>query len=197
MAVGRGIQVAEEIVQTVEWLRDENGALIRDKSSQVGILRTERAVVRRMVSHDGLREAFERGDLVMDTGDFLVPDHRLWAVGRRYRDLYVTAENMLTPSKSEGGGCGFGPKGLQDHQVQAREKLAELRHGLPKRDMRGERLSIHNHPLAQKTVDVLDLIAGEDETVGTAAKTLKMDERTVKKHLRRGLFHCGENLDWW
>lgn len=196
LALARGEEIEQEITEVFDWLRDEDGALVRDHSSQTAILQTQRAAVLRPTTHDGLLHALCNGDLD-DDKERLVSAVRLYQVGERYRAAFEVAEGLRTGDKQEIRAPSSAPGGLQEKGVEARDTLAVMRNGLPVRDVMGQRTSLHTHPMDWRTQKILDEVCGRKRTAAAAAKGLGMDHRTAKKRLRRGLFHVGENLDWW
>lgn len=97
LARARGEEVRQVETEIAEWVRDDDGCLVRDHSSQVGILRTERAKVCRVVSRDALEHMLELGHVTK----------RQYAAGLSYRESFTTRGDDMRPAaigESRGGG---------------------------------------------------------------------------------------------
>lgn len=112
LAKGRDELVEEVETEIAEWVRDEDGCLVRDHSSQVGILRTEKARVRKMISRDGLEHMLNLGHLT----------NRQYGAGLSYRQSFTVRADDMQPARigDSTGGSGSGA----DVKAFARAKKA-------------------------------------------------------------------------
>ena len=118
----------------------------------------------------GLDLAFENGQL--DGAEINASNLR--KTGELYRSCYEAANSLLTPAANEVRGSGGG--GVLEHTVECGLTLARLR--------------ARQKP---KAIPFLDYVCGRDITVNATAIALRVDPRTVAKHLRSGLVIAHEN----
>ena len=111
LAKARQEEVEEVETEIAEWVRDEDGCLVRDHSSQVGILKVEKAMVRKIVSRDGLEHMKTLGHI----------SDRQYAAGLSYREAFNVRQDDMRASQvreTNGGGSSA------DERAFKRAKLA-------------------------------------------------------------------------
>jgi hypothetical protein len=142
--------------------RLETVALARGRGEDVD----DRGPVTRMLSRQGIQQAYEDGHMTPAHGP-LTADH-LWTTARAYREAYEIARGLA--GGEGGGGGGYGAKGPQIRLVEA-----------------GQALAIMQDSLTQRQVDVLDRVCGLDMRLREAATVLRRGFPSTKNSLISGL----------
>lgn len=177
LAQARGEEVLAYEAETAEIARDEHGAVIRHKrGSKRGLPVLVYDTGLRAKKLTGIEHAIASGYLQGARGPGQV--ERLRATADQYGEAYEIDEGQRSGKAGfgEGGGGGFGPKGVQLKAVEAGETLAIMRAGMSPRERR-----------------VLDLVCGEQMRAREAATVMGAGFPATVRALRGGLKLAGEN----
>lgn len=176
LASSRGEEVQDEATEVPEWVRDENGALVKGEND-LPILKVERAKTKRVLSRSGLDLAFVRGDL----GEGREAPMRLLLIGRRYGVAFASAVARTTPEAKE-----IRSSSIPEPQMAALMAWDELN------ALRGDKEGLE--PMSRRQRDVLDRVCGLDMTIGATAQAMKAGVPSIRRALRGGLMKAEENV---
>lgn len=177
LALARGEEVDEDIVEVEFTVLDDDGAPLRyARGPNRGdkITRSERFNRVTIGSRGGgIEYAYEKGHL---EGRGPKSQH-LKSVGERYRDCYEIIRGLTTTKGEGGGGGGFHAKAPQMRHLRAGEDLKHMREDLTPRELA-----------------VLDLVCGQDMRLRPAAKALGAGFPSTKRALHSGLVKAWASL---
>lgn len=188
----RGTETDDVVTEVMDWIRDENGALARDRRG-VPLLGTDKARTVRVLASEGLRLAFENGDLDRGEGDEdRFSAERLLETGKRFRDAYETYANLSSPDRDAGAPSAPRCKpstGPQNAAFEAGELLSIMtgRVSDRQRKTRGVEGLVALAQVTEFEARVLVQVCGRDETVRATAGLVRKRHSTVRKALRSGL----------
>lgn len=187
----RGSETEDVLTEVSDWVRDENGALVRDRRG-VPLLGTDKARTVRVLASEGLRVAFDNGDLDRKDEDDRFSADTLLATGKRFRDAYETYASLASPDRDAGAPSAPRCKpstGPQNAAFEAGEEIRLMTGRLSAAQISVRRFNGMKEliPMTDLELKVVALVCGRDETVRAAARQVRKRHDTVRLALRSGL----------